>query len=858
MQLFRGQIARRLILNLLGLTLVAIAVTVGAGWAIQFTDLSLEQAIDRSDLSSLSAYIRSECLTLTDLIRRYIFEQGSSQELRVQIDQQEKKIDSLIQQATDSIDPNDVDASLQIGAIRSEIIAFRQQAERVLQVYENEKSYGQETYNALTILVQSYQDPLLESLRGFEQSETDRAAQTRAHTRQVIRTTISVLVVIAIGLLLSTFLMSQQVLARFVLPLGALRQGVENIRIGYLNRPVVIHTTDELGELSKALNTMAAELSKSQKQLEAYARTLEEQVADRTREAEQRATQAAQLSEVAQRRAAELEQRALQTQTAAEIAHAASSTLDLEELLHLSVDLIRDRFDLYYVGLFLIDSQSQYAWLRAATGDAGQKMLAQQHKLAINTASMIGWSIKNAVPRISQDVDNEDRRFANPMLPDTRSEAALPLITRGEVIGAITVQSKKIEAFKQTEITILQTMTGQLANAIGNARLYQEVQREKVAAEAANRAKSAFLANMSHEIRTPMNAILGFAELLQMDKSLSARQRENVVTIRHSGEALLTLINSILDLSKVEAGRMVLNTQVFDLQLLLKNLEELFSLQAAEKGLRLSFQYPDSLPRLVHADESRLRQILINLIGNALKFTREGQVVVCCRQARNAEYQALGTTALGTAAKLTTASDTMIPAPDQLHTKFLYFCVQDTGPGIAPQELDPIFEPFTQSESGQQIHQGTGLGLAISRQFVRLMGGEIYAQSTLGQGSLFAFIIPVQMVEEAAALSTASALNTASSTMDTKTEKQPDRSFQSARKTVTPDWSEIPAAWKQQFRQSVLTADFEQITILVEQIRDQNTALAELLSESARKFDLRRLIALLPHSDQDSPMINSE
>ena len=475
---------------------------------------------------------------------------------------------------------------------------------------------------------------------------------------------------------------------------------------------------------------MAAELRQSRLRLVDYAHTLEEQVAERTQEAELRAEQAAHLSGLAQIRSEELERRALQTQTAAEIAQAANSTLELQELVDISVNLIQERFRLSYVGLFLLaawpaDAKAQYAWLRAGTGEAGQRMLDSKHKLVVDENSLVGWCILHAQPRIAQALDDGVKRFRNPLLPDILAEAALPLITRGEVIGALTVQSSQEQAFSPADIIILQTMCGQLANAIGNARLYQEVQTEKVAAEAANRAKSAFLANMSHEIRTPMNAILGFTELLLREKSLTPRQHENIATIHRSGEALLGLINSILDLSKIEAGRMAVNEQTFSLQDLLVNLQDLFQLRASEKGLQLEFEVCD-LPGQIVADEAKLRQVLTNLIGNALKFTHQGRVLICIRQATADEIF-----------KLKRKNE----FPGHL---FLHFSVEDTGVGIADEELEQIFEPFTQTSSGRLLQQGTGLGLAISRQFVNLMGGEISISSTPGEGSNFSFIVPTK------------------------------------------------------------------------------------------------------------------
>ncbi len=248
-----------------------------------------------------------------------------------------------------------------------------------------------------------------------------------------------------------------------------------------------------------------------------------------------------------------------------------------------------------------------------------------------------------------------------------------------------------------------------------------ELRQAKDAAEAASQAKGSFLAKMSHELRTPLNAILGFAQLMERDLALNPQQalaghREHIEIINRSGEHLLQLINDVLDVAKIESGAIALKEKDFDSHELLESLRGMLYYKAQAKGLDLHFDLDAELPRYLRTDVKKLRQVLINLLNNAIKFTDQGEVRLQVRADRERSSQ---------------------------DCSYLHFSVRDTGPGIAPTDLERIFDAFKQTETGQQASEGTGLGLTISRQFVQLLGGELRVESVLGKGACFQFVIPV-------------------------------------------------------------------------------------------------------------------
>ena len=256
-----------------------------------------------------------------------------------------------------------------------------------------------------------------------------------------------------------------------------------------------------------------------------------------------------------------------------------------------------------------------------------------------------------------------------------------------------------------------------LVRRIGGAE--EELRQAMEAAVAANRAKSIFLSNMSHELRTPLNAILGFAQLMERDAAVPEHQRRNLKTVNRSGRHLLSLINDILEISKIEAGRLVASEQVCDLPEMLSIVTESMALRAKGKGLALQCAIDASLPRFVRTDIAKLRQIILNLLSNAVKYTNQGGITL-------------------------SASATQLDAQAQIR-----LVVRDTGMGIAAAELERIFQPFYQTQDGIKVGEGTGLGLSIAREYAQLLGGSLAVESAPGQGSTFTLLLPATVASEA-------------------------------------------------------------------------------------------------------------
>ena len=321
--------------------------------------------------------------------------------------------------------------------------------------------------------------------------------------------------------------------------------------------------------------------------------------------------------------------------------------------------------------------------------------------------------------------------------------------------GSLKWMEARAEIAKRDEHGQALFMTGTIIDITRLKRAEAELEEAKARAEAANREKSRFLANMSHELRTPLNAVLGFSRLLKNGSDATPQQQETLDIVVRSGEHLLNLINNVLDMAKIESGRMALEESEIDLHQLLHEVQSLMGVGAAEKGLHFGLEPAADLPRFVGVDAGKLRQVLLNLIGNAIKYTDSGGVKLRARLADRVGQAFQPAGARGFPAPCAAPGDSKVALTGRLEslpykTVQVRFEVEDSGPGIKQEDAERIFLPFVQLGEQSPAQAGTGLGLAICKQYVELMHGEIGVVSELGKGSVFQFTIPVTVLPSVA------------------------------------------------------------------------------------------------------------
>jgi len=391
-----------------------------------------------------------------------------------------------------------------------------------------------------------------------------------------------------------------------------------------------------------------------------------------------------------------------------------------ELLMRETIRHLHEAMGYYHAHIYALNEPMALLELKEGLGEAGALLKEMGHTIPVDAErSLVARAARRLEPVVVNDVSLSPDHLPNPLLPETLSEVALPLYSGQRLMGVLDVQHNIVDYFSEAEVRTLRVVANQLAIAISNAELYQEQLQNADRLRELDRLKSEFLANMSHELRTPLNSIIGYSELLidEVGPSMDEMSFEDLKAVHSSGQHLLAIINDILDLAKIEAGRLELNRTKVNLSSVAEPLAESARVLLKEKpDVELLLDIPVGLPQ-IEADTIRLRQILWNLLSNATKFTEHGYV------------------------RLSAVVD-----GDEL-----CIAVEDTGPGIEPRFHSIIFDQFRQADgSATRKAGGTGLGLAITRQLVMLHGGRIWVDSTMGEGSTFSFTLPLNRAAEPA------------------------------------------------------------------------------------------------------------
>ena len=477
---------------------------------------------------------------------------------------------------------------------------------------------------------------------------------------------------------------------RMVGPIQALRAGAARIGSGDLGQRISVKTGDELEGLADQFNDMAGRLQES------YA-DLEKKVEIRTHELAQSVAELRALGEVSQ---------------------AVNSTLDINEVLNTIVTKAVQLSDTDAGAIYEYDETKGEFGLRSTYGMDDDLIAAIKERHVHIGDAGIGHAAAQRAPLQIADVQKEPASEVLDVVVRAGFRALLfvPLLGAERIVGALVVRRRRPGEFSKQTIDLVQTFAAQSVLAIQNARLFQEIGDKSRQLEVASQHKSQFLANMSHELRTPLNAILGYTELILDDiyGETPAKMRGVLERVQRNGKHLLGLINDVLDLSKIEAGQLTLALADYSLKDVVHSVFVAVESLADEKKLALRIEVPNNLPT-GRGDERRLTQVLLNLVGNAIKFTDQGEVAIKA-SATNGAYT---------------------------------LSVCDTGPGIAPGDQAKIFEEFQQADSSATKKKGgTGLGLSIARRIIELHGGKIWVESEIGKGATFSINLPVKVEQQ--------------------------------------------------------------------------------------------------------------
>ncbi len=403
---------------------------------------------------------------------------------------------------------------------------------------------------------------------------------------------------------------------------------------------------------------------------------------------------------------------AAELRTAADISSQVTSILDPQELLDRVVTLMKEQFNLYHVHIYTLDSGDEALILTASYGETGRVLVSQAEAIPLTAEDNLAVrAVRNKEIVVIEDVTEAPDFMPNPLLPETRSQVAVPAMFGDKVLGAFEVMHNEANYFTQADLDVFRTLSGQVAASFQNARYFEEIQQAAERLREMDVLKSEFLANMSHELRTPLNSIIGYAEVMLMgiDSGLEGETLQDVQAIYDNGQHLLHLINDVLDLAKIEAGHMILDKEDVAVAALLEDVQTHNAGLLVNKPVEFVVEASEDLPTVL-ADRLRLNQILNNLVSNAVKFTEKGHIKLRA----------------------------------YLETDWMCIDVEDTGVGISANHLDIIFERFRQADgSNARAAEGTGLGLSITQHLVEMHHGTMHVQSKVGAGSTFTVKLPL-------------------------------------------------------------------------------------------------------------------
>jgi len=582
-------------------------------------------------------------------------------------------------------------------------------------------------------------NPISTELIALSKAEVKRS---QLRIEQINQLATIILVAITLGGLLLVWLVANLLNESITQNIIKLTEVTTQWQAGNLNLSAEIESVDEIGQLAVSFNEMATRINM-------LVNNLEQTVQARTRRLE----------------------------TVADVGRQLNTILEFDKLLMTLVNQVTERFKYYHVHIYMLDQAKQNLIMQAGVGQVGASMKQTNYQISLDSeTSLVARAARSGKIVMVDDVRAEADWFTNPLLPNTQSEIAVPIVD-GEILGVLDVQSDRVAGLDEGDANLLRSLANQVAIAITNARLFEQVgqanhklasqnieleaqanelaqQAERLkkamkmaetarkeaelareAAQNANQAKSDFLSKMSHELRTPLNGILGYTQILKRDQQLTTKQQEGLTIIESSSNHLLTLINDILDLSKIEAHKMELYPTTTNINDFMDSVVGIMRMKAQQKGLDFVTEIAD-LSHSLLVDEKRLRQVLLNLLSNAIKFTASGQVTV--------RLLRLGNIVPLTDPTIVSNSTTLTSPAEQ---QIFRFEVEDTGTGMTFEQTKKIFEAFEQVGDVEKRVEGTGLGLAITKQLVELMGGNLQVKSEFNKGTLFWFEITLPVVK---------------------------------------------------------------------------------------------------------------